>query len=61
MPTNKGQPMTIRQAAEYLQVEEKTIRRYIQKGYIPAQRIGPRRLRLDRDSVINMGRRIGSG
>jgi excisionase family DNA binding protein len=52
---------TIKQAASFLQVDEKTIRRYIQQNRIIAHRVGPRLLRLDRDSVINVGRRIGSG
>jgi excisionase family DNA binding protein len=51
---------TIRQAAEYHQVDIKTIRRWIQQGRITAHRVGPRLLRLDRDSVINVGRRIGA-
>jgi excisionase family DNA binding protein len=55
----KPQPMTIREAAEYHRVDIKTIRRYIQKGYIKAYRLGPRMLRLDRASVENLGRRIG--
>jgi excisionase family DNA binding protein len=54
-----GQPMTIRQAADYHQVDIKTIRRWIQQGRITAHRTGPRLIRLDRDSVLNVGRRIG--
>jgi excisionase family DNA binding protein len=52
---------TIKQAAEFHQVDEKTIRRWIQQGHIRAHRVGPRLLRLDRDSVINVGRRIDGG
>jgi excisionase family DNA binding protein len=62
MPTYQGglppRP-TIKQAADYHQVDIKTIRRWIQQGRITAVRVGPRLLRLDRDSVINIGRRIG--
>jgi excisionase family DNA binding protein len=59
--TNQGLPPrpTIKQAAEYHQVDVKTIRRWIQEGRLSAHRVGPRLLRLDRDSVINVGRRIG--
>jgi excisionase family DNA binding protein len=59
MPQTKPQPMTIREAAEYHRVDIKTIRRYIQQGRIKAHRVGPRMLRLDRDSVVNPGRKIG--
>jgi excisionase family DNA binding protein len=50
---------TIKQAAEYHQVDIKTIRRWIQQGRITATRVGPRLLRLSRDEVINVGRQIG--
>jgi excisionase family DNA binding protein len=50
---------TIKQAAEYHQVDIKTIRRWIQRGWITAHRVGPRLIRLDRDEVINVWRRIG--
>jgi excisionase family DNA binding protein len=46
-------------AAEYHRVDIKTIRRYIQQGHIKAYRLGPRMLPLDRDSVVNLGRRVG--
>jgi excisionase family DNA binding protein len=52
---------TIKQAADYQQVDIRTIRRWVQEGRITAHRVGPRLLRLDRDSVINVGRRIGGG
>jgi excisionase family DNA binding protein len=50
---------SIRQAAEYHGVDQKTIRRWIAQGRITAQRIGPRLIRLDRDEVLILGRRIG--
>ena len=50
---------SIRQAAEYHGVDQKTIRRWIAQGRITAQRIGPRLIRLDRDEVLSLGRRIG--
>jgi excisionase family DNA binding protein len=52
---------TIKQAAQYHQVDVKTIRRWIAQGRRTAFRVGPRLLRLDRDSVINVGRRVGGG
>ncbi|HME18078.1 MAG TPA: helix-turn-helix domain-containing protein [Mycobacterium sp.] len=50
---------SIRQAAEFHRVDQKTIRRWIAQGRITAQRIGPRLIRLDRDEVLSLGRRIG--
>jgi excisionase family DNA binding protein len=49
----------IKQAANFHGVDEKTIRRYIARGLLTAHRIGPRLIRLDRESVLNLGRRIG--
>jgi excisionase family DNA binding protein len=51
--------LTIKEAAALHRVSTKTIRRWIQAGYIRAYRVGPRLLRLERASVINVGRRIG--
>jgi excisionase family DNA binding protein len=63
MNANKGANLpprpTIKQAAEYHQVDIKTIRRWIQQGRITAHRVGPRLLRLDRESVLSLGRPVG--
>jgi excisionase family DNA binding protein len=50
---------SIKQAAEYIGVDEKTIRRYIAQGRLIAYRIGPRLIRLDRESVLKLARPIG--
>jgi excisionase family DNA binding protein len=50
---------SIRQVADYHGVDQKTIRRWIAQGRLTAQRIGPRLIRLDRDKVLGLGRRIG--
>lgn len=51
---------TIKQAAEFHGVDEKTVRRWIAQGRLIAYRVGPRLIRLDRESVVNYGRRIGA-
>ncbi len=43
---------TIQQAAEYLNVNPKSIRRYISQGRLTAVRVGPRLIRVERDSLI---------
>jgi len=50
---------SIRQAGEFHGVDQKAIRRWIAQGRLAAQRIGPRLIRLDRDEVLGLGRRIG--
>ena len=50
---------SIKQTANFHGVDEKTVRRYIAKGYLTAHRIGPRLIRLERESVLNLGRQIG--
>jgi excisionase family DNA binding protein len=50
---------SIRQATEYHGVDQKTIRRWIAQGRLMAQRVGPRLIRLDREEVLSLGRRIG--
>ena len=49
---------SIRQAAEFHGVDQTTIRRWLAQGRLAAQRIGPRLIRLDRDEVLGLGRRI---
>jgi excisionase family DNA binding protein len=46
---------SIRQAAEFHGVDQKTIRRCIAQGRLMAQRVRPRLIRLDRDEVLDIG------
>lgn len=50
---------TIRQAAEHLNVDIKTIRRWIAAGHLRAARVGPRLIRLDRESVLALAQPVG--
>jgi excisionase family DNA binding protein len=61
MPPQKDLPprLNIKQAADFHGVDEKSIRRWIAQGRLTAYRVGPRLIRLDRDSVLNLGNRIG--
>jgi excisionase family DNA binding protein len=49
----------VQQTATYLGVDERTVRRYIASGRLDARRIGPRLIRVDRDSVEKMMRPVG--
>jgi excisionase family DNA binding protein len=51
---------SIQQAAEYLGVDPKTIRRYIAQGRIKAARVGPRLIRVDRESLLALAKPIGN-
>jgi excisionase family DNA binding protein len=48
-----------KQGAEFLGVAEKTIRRYIAQGRLKAHRVGPRLIRIDRESLLKLARPIG--
>lgn len=50
---------TIQDAADYFQVSTKTIRRRIADGEIRATRFGPRLIRVDLETLENVGRPIG--
>ncbi|ORA17415.1 helix-turn-helix domain-containing protein [Mycobacterium arosiense ATCC BAA-1401 = DSM 45069] len=50
---------SIQQSAEYLGVDPKTIRRWISSGLIRAQRVGPRLIRVDRESLLELARPVG--
>ena len=50
---------SIQQAAAYVGVDRKTARRWISQGRLSAKRLGPRLIRLERDEVLSLGRRIG--
>ncbi|MGV0875435.1 helix-turn-helix domain-containing protein [Mycolicibacterium sp. XJ879] len=51
---------SIRQAANWLGVDQKTIRRYIASGLLKASRVGPRLIRIDRESLLKLGKPIGN-
>ena len=47
--------VTIQQAADRYQVSTKTVRRYITRGLIEAERFGPRLIRVDLNSLEDVG------
>jgi excisionase family DNA binding protein len=51
--------MTIPQVSEYHNVDDTTTRRWIAKGFLTAHRVGPRLIRVERESVLKLGRQIG--
>lgn len=53
--------MTIPQASKYHNVDDTTTRRWIAQGRLIAHRVGPRLIRVERESVLSLGRRIGGG
>ena len=48
--------VTIKQAAEYYQLDSKTIRRMIAQGKLKARRVGEGSIRVDRESLLELGR-----
>lgn len=50
---------TISQTAEFFGVDEKTIRRWIAQGRLTAYRVGPRLIRIDRESIAKLCKPIG--
>jgi excisionase family DNA binding protein len=50
---------TINQTAAHFGVDVKTVRRWIAQGRLIAYRIGPRLIRIDRESIIKLGSPIG--
>ena len=51
--------LTIQQAAEAKNLSTKTIRRYIASGRLTAYRVGPRAIRVDRESLLDLETLIG--
>lgn len=45
---------TIKQVAEFFGVDIRTIRRWISQGLLTAHRVGPRLIRIDRESVLKL-------
>lgn len=56
MLTTERQWGTIADAAYYLGVSEKTIRRMITRGDVRANRVGPRMIRVDMFELARVGR-----
>ena len=54
----RRQPVSIAEAAEYLGVSTKTIRRYIAAGRLTGYRTGPRLLRVDHNELDGLMRRV---
>jgi excisionase family DNA binding protein len=51
---------SVKQAANYVGVDPKTVQRWISQGRLSAKRSGPRLIRLDRDEVLQLGRPVGA-
>ncbi|GAA4147122.1 excisionase family DNA-binding protein [Leifsonia shinshuensis] len=58
VPSDLPAWLTIREAAELLRVDHKTIRRYISAGRIKAERVGPRLIRVSSASLNALGRAL---
>lgn len=51
--------VSIGQAANELQVSERSVRRYIAAGLLTAVRVGPRIIRIERDSLDGLTAPVG--
>lgn len=54
---DKRKPGTVRQAAEILQCNPRTVQRYADRGLLTAIRISPRRVRYDLNQVQQLAER----
>jgi excisionase family DNA binding protein len=43
----------------FIGVDEKTVRRWISQGRLTAYRVGPRLIRVDRESILKLASPIG--
>lgn len=50
----------IRQAAEFFGVDVRTVRRWSSDGRLTAHRVGPRLIRVDRESILKLASPIGA-
>jgi excisionase family DNA binding protein len=50
---------SIQQAAAWLGVDPKTVRRYIAQGRLKALRVGPKLIRVERESLLALAKPIG--
>lgn len=58
--TDMPRLVTIRDAADTLHCDPRTIRRYISASLLTAVRIGPRMIRVERDSLLKLARPVGA-
>jgi excisionase family DNA binding protein len=59
MGVNLPPQPTIKQSAEFFGVDVKTVRRWIAQGRLTAYRVGPRLIRIDRNSILKLASPIG--
>ena len=50
---------SIKQAADWIGVDPKTIRRWIAQGRLQAVRVGPRLIRIDREALLALTTPVG--
>lgn len=58
MSTANRQWLTQEEAADYLKITPRTVRRMVSSGQLPAFRLGPRLLRIDLADVDALLRRV---
>jgi excisionase family DNA binding protein len=51
---------SIQQAADWIGVNPRTVRRWISHGRLKAVRVGPRLLRIDRESLLALATPVGN-
>jgi excisionase family DNA binding protein len=52
--------VTLQEAADYYGVTDRTVRRLIADGYLPAERLGPRLLRIRAADLDKVGQQVPS-
>lgn len=57
--SNQAVDLSPAEAAEYMGVHDATIRRWISKGILPAERVGPRLIRIKRTDLDALSQPIG--
>jgi excisionase family DNA binding protein len=59
-PTDELPPWpSVQQVAAWLDVDQKTVRRYIAQGRLKGVRIGPKLIRIERESLLALVKPIG--
>lgn len=53
--------LSLTEAAEYLSLDPRTIRRYIAAGRLPAYRVGPRLIKIDTADLDALARPVVAG